>query len=90
MGNREEFNKWYWSHNWNLPKKEAHWECWQARQPEIDALKERHSLCELALDSRDGNINTLIKESAALKAEVDRLKKPHHVRWRASEADIEG
>ena len=76
MTNIEEFEKWWCEHGIkSITEKLACFGAWQARQPEIDAIKEQHSLCELALDSCDGNINTLIKENTALKAEVERLNR---------------
>lgn len=70
----EEFEKWadenlmYGGDRW------AAFQGYQMRQPEIDALTEEVALCHGTLDSRTRNIETLMKENAALQAEVGKLR----------------
>lgn len=82
MTKNEEFEKWDEENDkLNLPVPMRILAAWNARQPEIDALTEEVALCHGTLDSRTRNIETLMKENVALKAEVDRLRKPVLPPW---------
>lgn len=69
MTKNEEFDKWDEENDkLNLPVPMRILAAWNARQPEIDALKAERNA------HRD-NAQCLVEENAALKAEVARLRK---------------
>jgi bisphosphoglycerate-dependent phosphoglycerate mutase len=84
-GEREGFEKWAKRDGYDTKKDSlgeytsihTHitYESYQSRQPEIDALKEEVSLCHGTLESRERNIESVLAESARLKAENEKLRK---------------
>lgn len=60
MSNREEFEKWWLSQKWSGMAPLDKWgvnllalDVWQARQPEIDALKKENAVLKEEIDMRN-------------------------------------
>lgn len=88
---REEFEKW---HDDNVHEgkdredKYVRWETWQARQPEIDALREKCEELALSCSLVAITAHNAQKENASLKAENERLRKDaERFRWLCEDHD---